>query len=298
MPSFLGSSTYFVKEFANPIARMQKNDSTASNIATGIKKLKSLHQKVLPFILRREKEQVLQDLPPKNIITIRTTMSSIQAKLYDELCSRTEVRGALDALAAAAKQDSTMNSASVSHEALKSLLLLRLVCTHPSLVITEKKVNANKAMWYDHSVSGKFMVLAQLLQDAGLYRDEIAAADNDSSLLYSGIDAEDVDDDRSGWYADEKIDTRDYHHALSKSKCIIFSQFSKSIDAIENILLKKLMPSLLYLRLDGQVPVQQRNTIVERFNRDDRIKLMLLSTRTGGLGKCTKYMILRSPYTF
>jgi TATA-binding protein-associated factor len=65
---------------------------------------------------------------------------------------------------------------------------------------------------------------------------------------------------------------------------LIFAQFTRSLDVVEEFLLKPHMPSLRYLRLDGRVPARKRTELVDSFNRDPSIKLMLLTTRAGGLG--------------
>merc|ERR1712038_973628 len=39
-----------------------------------------------------------------------------------------------------------------------------------------------------------------------------------------------------------------------------------------------------YLRLDGQTPVQERQELIDKFNRDEQIFIFILSTRAGGLG--------------
>merc|ERR1719288_712676 len=44
------------------------------------------------------------------------------------------------------------------------------------------------------------------------------------------------------------------------------------------------MPSVSYLRLDGNVPVAQRYDIVRHFNEDSSIDVLLLTTSVGGLG--------------
>merc|ERR1719242_2812124 len=56
------------------------------------------------------------------------------------------------------------------------------------------------------------------------------------------------------------------------------------IDIVENDLLKKLMPDVTYLRLDGSVPASNRHSIVRKFNQDVTIDLLLLTTSVGGLG--------------
>lgn len=44
------------------------------------------------------------------------------------------------------------------------------------------------------------------------------------------------------------------------------------------------MPSVTYLRLDGSVPANQRHGVVQRFNNDPSIDILLLTTHVGGLG--------------
>ena len=39
-----------------------------------------------------------------------------------------------------------------------------------------------------------------------------------------------------------------------------------------------------YLRLDGQTPVQDRQPLIDNFNKDDSIFIFILSTKAGGLG--------------
>jgi TATA-binding protein-associated factor len=135
--------------------------------------------------------------------------------------------------------------------------------------------------------SGKILALAELLRDAGIHRDELAGADNDSSLLYCNDDTEETDNYLSIFNADVESspaiegESTDVQHG---SKCLIFAQFTRSLDVLEEFLLKPHMPSLRYLRLDGRVPAKKRTELVDSFNRDPSIKLMLLTTRAGGLG--------------
>ena len=41
-------------------------------------------------------------------------------------------------------------------------------------------------------------------------------------------------------------------------------------------------PQVSYLRLDGRVPASKRGALVERFNADPSVDLMLLTTAVGG----------------
>ena len=44
------------------------------------------------------------------------------------------------------------------------------------------------------------------------------------------------------------------------------------------------MPTVTYVRLDGTVPAGQRFKLVQDFNQDPSIDVMLLTTQVGGLG--------------
>lgn len=47
---------------------------------TGVLAMDALHRQVLPFLLRRMKEDVLQDLPPKIIQDYYCTLSPLQVR--------------------------------------------------------------------------------------------------------------------------------------------------------------------------------------------------------------------------
>ena len=56
------------------------------------------------------------------------------------------------------------------------------------------------------------------------------------------------------------------------------------LDIIENDLFKVYMPSVTYMRLDGEVDANKRHAIVQTFNADPSIDCLLLTTHVGGLG--------------
>lgn len=67
----------------------------------------------------------------------------------------------------------------------------------------------------------------------------------------------------------------------SKNKVLIFCQYKKSIDILENLSQQN---GYEYLRLDGSVRIQDRQALINRFNNDPNIFLFFLTTKTGGLG--------------
>lgn len=60
------------------------------------------------------------------------------------------------------------------------------------------------------------------------------------------------------------------------------------LDIIENDLLRKHLPSVSYMRLDGSVPANMRNEIVAKFNNDPSIDILLLTTQVRILLKNTR----------
>lgn len=68
---------------------------------------------------------------------------------------------------------------------------------------------------------------------------------------------------------------------LGNHRILIFTQMTKILDILEIWLS---FNGFNYLRLDGSTKVEDRQALTERFNRDDRIKAFILSTRSGGLG--------------
>lgn len=107
MPGFLGQQNEFNAMYSKPILASRdaksssdaqgkakfsnsKNSNTLSTEA-GVLAMEALHRQVLPFILRRLKEDVLHDLPPKIIQDYHCEMSSLQRKLYHHFTNYNQV---------------------------------------------------------------------------------------------------------------------------------------------------------------------------------------------------------------
>jgi superfamily II DNA or RNA helicase len=87
-----------------------------------------------PFLLRRTKQEVLPDLPPKQEIVVRLTPSPRQAALYEQLRK--------DAWQELEQRRGSMTSV------LTKLLRLRQICCHPGLVFQgEPEESGSKFPW-------------------------------------------------------------------------------------------------------------------------------------------------------
>lgn len=113
-PGLLGNLEYFRTEFASAIEKHQ--DETA---ATFLRKM------VHPFILRRTKDQVAADLPPRTERIVYTEMESAQRKEYEKKRDyyRAQVLGLIEKEGI---DDARM-------KILEGLLRLRQICCHPRL---------------------------------------------------------------------------------------------------------------------------------------------------------------------
>jgi TATA-binding protein-associated factor len=71
---------------------------------------------------------------------------------------------------------------------------------------------------------------------------------------------------------------------VSPHRALIFCQMKEMLDMVQNDVLKKMLPSVQYLRMDGSVDASKRQDIVNKFNSDPSYDCLLLTTSVGGLG--------------
>jgi len=114
-PGLLGDQSFFKETFMKPIEREQ-NEVVAS----------SLRRLIFPFILRRTKEDVAKELPPKVESVIYSPMSDEQQALYDKW--RLAYR---DSIAAEIESQGLNKS---KFRVLEGLMKLRQISCHPELV--------------------------------------------------------------------------------------------------------------------------------------------------------------------
>ncbi|KAL7530112.1 hypothetical protein ACHAXR_003312, partial [Thalassiosira sp. AJA248-18] len=125
MPNFLGTERSFLNEFAKPIIKSQSSDASAADINHGMETLKILHQQVLPFVLRREKSQVIRELPPKIITDIPCLLSNQQCAMYRQTLNKSGMKEALDMIDSSLKDGEQSSDASppkLGSDVLTSLL--------------------------------------------------------------------------------------------------------------------------------------------------------------------------------
>lgn len=114
MPGLLSSYERFVERY------LRQHSSTIEG-----KHLENLKKKVSPFILRRMKKDVLQDLPPISEITYYCNLSDVQKHLYSSYAS-----SAREELSQLVKKEGFEK---VQIHVLATLTRLKQICCHPAI---------------------------------------------------------------------------------------------------------------------------------------------------------------------
>ena len=138
-PGLLGSRVEFERRFSTPIER--QGDRLART---------DLRRLVLPFVLRRSKSEVLDELPPRSEIDLQLEMSTAEVALYEALR-----RQALDELT-----DAVDRTGAARLQILAWITKLRRACCNPSLVAVDEAAPASCKL-------AAFKELTEQLRDSG-----------------------------------------------------------------------------------------------------------------------------------
>ncbi|KAL7299184.1 hypothetical protein TKK_0007780 [Trichogramma kaykai] len=273
MPGFLGCEKQFIKKYSKPILACKESKAGKKEKKSAVEALESLHRQVLPFLLRRTKEDVLTDLPPKITQDYFCDLSPLQKTLYEDFqVKNTILVNKID-----------INAAKSSGHIFKALRYLKNVCNHPKLVLTSehpeyskiqnqlKNVNSDLS---DIEHAAKLPALKQLLLDCGIGQSQQT---KDYQNYYNLTD-ETLSE------SNFLFDIVKKNHLVGQHRALIFCQLKNMLDIIEKDLFQKHLPTVTYMRIDGNVSIAERQSIVSRFNADPSIDILLLTTHVGGLG--------------
>ncbi|CAL8103794.1 unnamed protein product [Calicophoron daubneyi] len=285
MPDFLGTEATFASRFARPVAASRDPKASKADQRSGHLALEKLHRLVLPFMLRRLKEDVMADLPPKIVQDFACEMTSIQVKLYEAFTKSSEGQKLLDTIKSrSVGMNSPVSSGTASHCGFQALRYLQAVCNHPCLALkpghpmtseirhaAQMEFGPNIPMDSVH-LSGKLLALCRLLTDCGFGTPNLtlpSANQPSLSSITSGSSSSEL----------EEIG----RNLLSQHRALIFFRTRDMLQLTEKML-RLQFPWITSTRLDGSVPVNERHNRVTKFNEDPSIDVMLLTTTVGGLG--------------
>lgn len=159
LPDYLNSHEQFVKTYERPIIKDNDTDLLAR-----------LTQLIQPFILRRLKEDVLTELPPKIETKVSVELNNHQKKLYMAYVQQAKA----DVSAYKDLPDGQKNM-----KILSVLTRLRQLCCHPALFVSDYKHSSSKLELLleliEESIEGghRVLVFSQFTSMLGLIKETL-----------------------------------------------------------------------------------------------------------------------------
>ncbi len=233
-PGLLGNEAQFREHYRNPIEKRQES-LQAENLA----------RRVRPFILRRTKLQVAQDLPEKTETLLRVELDGTQRDLYET------VRATMDSKLreAIARQGLARSQIVV----LDALLKLRQVCCDPRLLKLRAVSGELDEAVSEADAAGSGAVLAE----RPVHRHATSTAPSAKLELLRDLLPTLVEDGR---------------------RILVFSQFTEMLALIEHELDRL---DLAYVKLTGDTV--NRGEVVRSF-QEGNTPIFLISLKAGGVG--------------
>lgn len=170
-PGLLGSQQFFQNEFVTPIEKKKDED-----------KARRLQALIKPFVMRRTKEQVATELPPKTENLFYCKMSEEQANVYEKVKSeyRNELLKTLE--------DGTFAKSQI--QVLQGLIKLRQIANHPSMIDEQYEGDSGKFENVVHTLSNvldgghKVLIFSQFVKQLNIYRNYF----EEQGIAYSYLD--------------------------------------------------------------------------------------------------------------
>ncbi len=158
-PGLLGTQTFFNEEYVQAIEKKKDED-----------KARKLQAIIKPFVLRRTKEQVAEELPPKTEQVFFCDMSEDQASYYEKTKSayRNDLLSSMDDGSYKEKQ----------MQLLQGLTLLRQLANHPLMIDEHYHSDSGKFKNVLHALDNvlkgghKVLIFSQFVKHLNLFRTE------------------------------------------------------------------------------------------------------------------------------
>ena len=157
-PGLLGTQQFFQNEFVTPIEKKKDEE-----------KARKLQALIKPFVLRRTKEQVAPELPPKTENLFYCQMSEEQASVYEKV--KSEYRNEL----LKSIEDGTFAKSQI--QVLQGLIKLRQIANHPVMIDKDYEGDSGKFENVVHTLANvlegghKVLIFSQFVKQLSIYRE-------------------------------------------------------------------------------------------------------------------------------
>jgi SNF2 family DNA or RNA helicase len=183
-PGLLGNVKRFAERFSFPIENAKEDKLAARKASQGLRAL------IQPFILRRMKNQVLTELPPRTEINIQVKMSSEEEAFYEAL--------RLNAIDNISQNGQKTHAGEQRIKMLAELVKLRQACCNPKLVMAETNIPSAKLAALDELLeelrlnNHKALIFSQFVGHLQLIKQHIEA----KGFSYQYLDGSTAQKDR------------------------------------------------------------------------------------------------------
>ena len=177
MPGYLGSLNWFKHKFER-----QNGTNYQDSVNERLELLKKM---IFPFMLRRKKEDVEKELPPKTEIVVKLKMNEDQEQIYQETAKKYRDELGFE------DKSSQLKLKNQSMKVLEGILRLRQMCLFPKLV--DEKYNDISSAKFDYfkeqikeiiAEGHKVLVFSQYTKVLALLREKIES----EGIRYSYLD--------------------------------------------------------------------------------------------------------------
>ncbi|ODV63645.1 DNA-dependent ATPase FUN30 ASCRUDRAFT_73458 [Ascoidea rubescens DSM 1968] len=245
------------------------NDSEEYNPLLSIQAISKAKRIMEPFILRRRKKHVLKNLPKKIHQIEYCELLPAQKRIYEKEIDEGKSNQGINMIGNKTK---TKNIIMNLRKAAIHPLLFRNIYTDSKLKQMSERImkeevykNANRQFIYEDMEVMTDFELNELCEKfpKSLSRYKLKKKD-----FYS---------------SDKVLKLKKYirEYTIKGSKMLIFSLFTQVLDIIEKFLEYE---KVKFLRLDGSTAVDIRQDLIDKFYKEEEIKIFLLTTKSGGFG--------------
>ncbi|XP_053554965.1 DNA excision repair protein ERCC-6-like [Bombina bombina] len=271
--SLLGTSKTFKMEYENPITRAREKDATPGEKALGLKISENLMKIIQPYFLRRTKNDVqdkvskqeihvhskgltMPSLTRKNDLIIWVYLSPIQEDVYRKFLSLDHIKELL----------------MTTRSPLAELNILKKLCDHPRLLSARACIQLGLDGDDDHYIEDLNQQYGE--KDDGQNSEGV----HETVMKYDHLPDE-VLIEESGklrLLIDLLHNLKDEGH-----RTLVFSLSRKMLDIVDRILNNQ---GFTVMRIDGTVPLPEREKRINQFQRNTACSVLLLTTQVGGVG--------------
>ncbi|TNJ27613.1 DNA repair and recombination protein Rhp26p [Giardia muris] len=269
-PGLLGSREDFDATYAHPIRLGSLRSAQYDEIRLAIIRSKDLIKLVQPYLLRRQKKEVERSLPPKTEKIVLLRLSERQERDYCEILADSSVEKL---------RHSNRRSNRSFPLLMTSLIRLQHVCDHPLILLQqrgEKRTSPSRGFVQSHLIRNldvdheRLAILSAERREKGEKRAQRTINNVRDCPSFDPHDSSKLT------FLLAKLSTLE-------EKALVFCQGRMMLDVIERAFNDSDLRGR-YLRLDGTTTLSSRQEIVQTFNTDELYRVLLLTTRVGGLG--------------